>query len=87
MIDAGMRDVTARVREILADSPHSELRLLQVEQRGKSFYLRGSVGSYYAKQMAQETVRRATRGLRLVNNVLVDEICSDELGLDATELR
>lgn len=72
MIDAGKRDVTARVRQILDDSPHCELRQLQVEQRGDWFYLRGNVGTFYAKQMAQEAVRRATRGLRLVNNVCVD---------------
>lgn len=72
MIDAGLRDVTARVRQILAASPHSELRRLQVEQHGNRFFLRGNVGSFYAKQMAQESVRCAVRGLRLVNNVSVD---------------
>lgn len=72
MIDAGMRDVTARVRQILAASDHTELRCLQVEQCGNRFFLRGKVGSFYAKQMAQEAVRGAVRGLRLVNNVAVD---------------
>lgn len=72
MINAGVRDVTARVRQILADSPHTELRCLQVEQTGNCFFIRGKVGSFYAKQMAQETVRCAVRGLRLVNNVSVD---------------
>lgn len=72
MINAGMRDVTDRVRQILADSPHTELRCLQVEQLGNRFFIRGKVGSFYAKQMAQETVRGAVRGLRLVNNVSVD---------------
>jgi osmotically-inducible protein OsmY len=72
MIDAGLRDVTARVRQILAASPHTELRGLQVEQHGNRFFLRGNVGTFYAKQMAQETVRCAVRGLRLVNNVSVD---------------
>ncbi|MGN6134878.1 MAG: BON domain-containing protein [Aureliella sp.] len=72
MIDAGMRDVTTRVRQILAASPHTELRCLEVEQRGNRFFLRGNVGSFYAKQMAQESVRGAVRGLRLINNVSVD---------------
>lgn len=72
MIDAGMRDVTERVRQILESSPHTELRSLQVEQRGNRFFLRGKVGSFYIKQLAQESVRGAVRGLRLVNNVLVD---------------
>lgn len=72
MIDAGMRDVTARVRQILADSPMAELRSIQVEQRGNRCFLRGKVGSFYAKQMAQESVRCAVRGLRLINNVAVD---------------
>jgi len=72
MINAGMRDVTDRVRQILADSPHTELRCLQVEQSGNRFFIHGKVGSFYAKQMAQGTVRGAVRGLRLVNNVSVD---------------
>lgn len=72
MIDAGKRDVTAHVRQILAASPEAELRSLQVEQRGNRFFLQGKVGSFYAKQMAQESVRRAVRGLQLINNVLVD---------------
>lgn len=72
MIDAGMRDVTAHVRQILSTSPHTELRCLQVEQHGNSFFLQGNVGSFYVKQMAQEAVRGAVRGLRLVNNVSVD---------------
>jgi osmotically-inducible protein OsmY len=72
MIDAGMRDVTERVRQILDSSPHTELRGVQVEQRGNRFFLRGKVSSFYAKQLAQESVRMAVRGLRLVNNVSVD---------------
>ncbi len=62
MIDAGMRDVTARVRQILADSPITELRTIQVEQRGNRCFLRGKVRSFYAKQMAQESIRCALRG-------------------------
>jgi osmotically-inducible protein OsmY len=77
MIDAGLRDVTTRVRQILATSPHTELRRLQVEQHGNRFFLRGHVGSFYAKQMAQEAVRGAVRGLRLVNNVSVDNASVD----------
>ncbi|MCC6512129.1 MAG: BON domain-containing protein [Pirellulaceae bacterium] len=72
MIDAGMRDVTARVQQILAASPLAELRNIQVEQHGNRFFLRGKVRTFYAKQMAQEAVRCAVRGLRLVNNVSVD---------------
>lgn len=72
MIQSATRDVTVRVRQSLADSPHTELRALRVEQHGNRCILQGKVGSYYAKQMAQETVRPFVRGLRLINSISVD---------------
>ncbi|MFO1063601.1 MAG: BON domain-containing protein [Pirellulales bacterium] len=72
MIQAAVRDVTVRVKQSLADSHLVELRSLRVEQHGNRCILQGRVGSFYAKQMAQETVRPFVRGLRLVNAVAVD---------------
>ncbi len=72
MIDAGVRDVTARARQMLDESPHSELRSLQVEQRGNRVFIRGRVPTFYAKQMAQEAVRNVVRGLQVINNVSVE---------------
>ena len=72
MIDSGFRDVTGRVKHLLAASPIADLRHLKVVQQGDQVLLQGRVRSFYAKQMAQETVRRAINGMHLVNAVSVD---------------
>jgi hypothetical protein len=72
MIDAGFNDVTGRIRLLLSESPIAELRKLRVEQDGDRVFLEGQVRSFYAKQMAQETIRGATRGLHIINSVNVD---------------
>lgn len=72
MIDSGVRDVTKRVRKILASSPISELRQIHVEQLGDRLFLKGRVPTFYAKQMAQEAVRQVVRGIHLVNDLAVD---------------
>ncbi len=72
MIDSGFRDVTGRVKHLLAASPIADLRHIKVVQQGDQVLLQGRVRSFYAKQMAQETVRRAINGMHLVNAVSVD---------------
>jgi osmotically-inducible protein OsmY len=72
MIDSGFRDVTGHVRHLLASSPIADLRRLKVIQQGDQVLLQGHVRSFYAKQMAQETVRRALHGMQIVNSVSVD---------------
>jgi osmotically-inducible protein OsmY len=72
MIDSGFRDVTGRVKHLLAASPIADLRHIKVVQQGDQVLLQGRVRSFYAKQMAQETVRRAINGMHLVNAVCVD---------------
>lgn len=72
MIDAGIRDVTGRLRVLLLESPIAELRRVSVEQDGDRVLLAGRVRSFYAKQMAQETIRGAARGLHIVNELKVD---------------
>ena len=72
MIDSGYRDITGRIRHLLAESPIAEIRRLHVEQEGDCLLLHGRVKTFYAKQMAQETARRACSGLHIVNSVNVD---------------
>lgn len=72
MIDSGIRDISGRLRVLLAESPIAEIRHLRVQQDGDRVFLAGKVRSYYAKQMAQETIRGATGGLQIVNDVKVD---------------
>lgn len=72
MIDSGIRDVTGRLKLLLAKSPIAEVRRIRVEQDGNRVLLSGRVRSFYAKQMAQETIRHAGDGLHIVNSVNVD---------------
>lgn len=72
MIDSGFRDVTGRIRHLLAESPIAEVRQVRVEQEGDRVLLQGRVRTFYAKQMAQETVRQAVGKLQIVNSVNVD---------------
>lgn len=72
MIDAGPNNLVLRVRKILADSPIWEIRQLRVEQRGDSVCLEGRVCSFYHKQLAQETIRRAARELPIINELTVE---------------
>ncbi len=74
MIDAGFHDVTGRLRLLLSESPIAEIRKIRVEQEGDMVMLDGRVRSFYAKQMAQETIRDASRGLHINNRVRVEEV-------------
>ncbi|MFK7736474.1 MAG: BON domain-containing protein [Pirellulaceae bacterium] len=72
MIDSGYRDLTSRIRHLLAESPIAELKRIRVDREGDQILLRGRVKTFYAKQMAQETVRPAAGSLHIVNTVDVD---------------
>jgi hypothetical protein len=71
MIDSGFQDVLGQAKRMLMESPFSSLRSLELSQSGEQMRLRGSVDSFYMKQLAQETVRSATRGIDVVNEVSV----------------
>ena len=76
MIHAGFHDVTGRLRILLSESPIAEVRKVRVEQDGDTVMPDGHVRTFYAKQMAQETIRGATRGLHIDNRVRVEEVVS-----------
>ena len=57
----------------LRQSPIPALRKLGVEEADGAVVLVGSVGSYYLKQLAQETVMPVLAGRALVNRVTVVE--------------
>jgi osmotically-inducible protein OsmY len=71
MIDSGFQDVTGQAKKMLKDSPFHALRSLRVEQIGDYVLLKGQVDSFFLKQLAQETVRSATRGIEMHNEVSV----------------
>ena len=55
----------------LTRSPVSALHTIQVHTTNDSVVLHGRVGSYYCKQLAQESVMATLDGRQLVNNVEV----------------
>lgn len=76
MIDSGFQDVLGQAKKLLHDSPFHALRTLRVEQAGDLVLLKGHVESFFLKQLAQETVRSATRGIEMQNEVTVGQ-CSN----------
>jgi hypothetical protein len=72
MIDSGFQDIVSQARKLLTESPFIELHKIDVLQSGERVTLRGEVASFFMKQLAQETVRSATRGLEVSNEVDVD---------------
>ena len=59
------------VSGLLSSSANPELRRLSVRETDDEIRITGSVSSFYLKQMAQESIRCAVEGRRLVNKVEV----------------
>jgi hypothetical protein len=57
--------------QALKSSPIPALRKLRVEESEKAVVIVGSVGTYYLKQLAQETVMCTLDGRELRNQVTV----------------
>jgi hypothetical protein len=55
----------------LLKSSNPEVRLLKVHETEDALEITGRVSCYYLKQLAQETVRGAAAGRRIVNRVVV----------------
>jgi hypothetical protein len=72
MIDSGFQDVLGQAKKLLNDSPFAALHFLQVERDGELVTLKGHVDTFFLKQLAQETVRSATRGIEMINEILVE---------------
>ncbi|MEM1227416.1 MAG: BON domain-containing protein [Planctomycetota bacterium] len=56
----------------LASSSVAELRFLRVDESEEQICLTGHVGSFYHKQLAQETIRPLAAGRRVINRVRVE---------------
>jgi len=61
----------SRAGLILRHSPIPALRRLVLEETEVAVVIRGTVSSYYFKQMAQEAVMPVLRGRMLLNRVAV----------------
>jgi osmotically-inducible protein OsmY len=67
-----LRETATQARQALARSRIFDLRNLQVHDDDECVVLRGNVGSYYHKQLAQELVRAAVDGAEVINEITVD---------------
>jgi hypothetical protein len=61
----------SRAAQALRQSPIPPLRKLRVEETDKEVVIIGSVGSYYLKQLAQETLMPVLGPRVLLNQVTV----------------
>lgn len=64
-------EVLSAAKRALAASPIYALRDLQVDCEDATLRIRGRVGSFYHKQLAQEVVRHAAEGIEVVNSINV----------------
>jgi osmotically-inducible protein OsmY len=62
-----------QVRVALDNCPIHSVRRVRVDHDGHAVHLRGSVESFYYKQLAQEVVRTICNGVEIVNEIAVDE--------------
>jgi hypothetical protein len=67
-----LADVASQARAVLGRSRIFDLRTLVVDERGDCLVLRGSVDSFYHKQLAQELVKAAVEPVEVINEIQVD---------------
>ncbi|QDU74313.1 Osmotically-inducible protein Y precursor [Bremerella volcania] len=67
-----MTAIASNVHQALSTSPHFPGRHVEVEDSEGRVVLKGRVGSYFHKQMAQETVRRLDGVHEVENQLEVD---------------
>jgi osmotically-inducible protein OsmY len=60
-----------RISSAIETNPHLLRRKVHFEMQGGRVVLRGTVGTYYQKQMAQEAVRRLDGVEQIENNLEV----------------
>ncbi len=71
MAETLLTDIADRAKFALSRSRIYDLRRLSVDQDGETVVLKGRVGSFYHKQLAQELVRNAIEGAEVVNAIRV----------------
>ncbi|MCU0721221.1 MAG: BON domain-containing protein [Pirellula sp.] len=71
MIDSGFQDVAGLAKRLLLKSSFASVRALDVRLLNEHLELCGRVESFYLKQVAQETIRSATRNMEVINVVEV----------------
>ena len=66
-----LSEVVWQARQVFGCSGRAELRRLQIEIDRQRLIIRGTVGSFYVKQLAQELLRPTVEGVELHNAVEV----------------
>ena len=67
-----LKSFATRAKAVLGRSRIFDLRALEVGQIDGCVVLRGSVDSFYHKQLAQELVKMAIEGVEVINEIHVD---------------
>ena len=73
MLGNAQEDSVRRARAALLASPVPALRDLKVDAFAEKLIISGSVHCFYHKQLAQEVIRNAVDGIRVVNAVSVED--------------
>jgi hypothetical protein len=63
------QEICRLASEAIATSSVQEIRALNVRRERDSLKVSGSVGSFYHKQLALETIRSVSRGMQILNRV------------------
>ncbi len=71
MIDLPERDPLRHAQSLLGQNSLIDLHQVSVDRLGDTLVLTGRVTSFYVKQVAQETIRPAADGLRVINRLEV----------------
>lgn len=72
MTQSLLTDAATQAKAVLRGSRIFDLRTLHVAQESECVVLRGSVDSFYHKQLAQEMVKTSLEGMEVVNEIRVD---------------
>jgi hypothetical protein len=72
MTQSLLRDAATQAKAVLGGSRIFDLRTLHVAQESECVVLRGSVDSFYHKQLAQEMIKTSLEGVEVVNEIRVD---------------
>jgi hypothetical protein len=72
MAQAFCTDVVSLVKAVLGRSKIFDIRALDVDQGADGVVLRGSVDSFYHKQLAQEMIKTTLEGVEVINEIHVD---------------
>jgi hypothetical protein len=70
----GSSQVVDQAAHALKNSPHFELRRLQLNGSDGTLVITGKVSCYYHKQLAQETIKALRGNFRLDNRVYVEVV-------------